>query len=83
MLSLLQSEACSTGTAAPAHQTNGKGIFTLSDSVDQPRLKGQSRLRRTRFSIRRHLQKHSIAHADSDSDLDDQESGSCSSVSMR
>uniref|UniRef100_A0AAQ5Z6P2 Phospholipase n=1 Tax=Amphiprion ocellaris TaxID=80972 RepID=A0AAQ5Z6P2_AMPOC len=44
--------------------SNGKGIFTVTDSADQPKLKGQGRLKRTRFSIRRHLQKHGLAHAD-------------------
>ncbi|XP_029698784.1 LOW QUALITY PROTEIN: phospholipase D1 [Takifugu rubripes] len=72
-------EAVSSFKAAPANggraasQNNGKGIFSLSDSVDQPKLKGQSRLKRTRFSIKRHLQKHGLAPADSDSDLDNEE----------
>ncbi len=66
--------------AAPANgsgavsQSNGKGIFTVMDSVDQPKLKGQGRMKRTRFSIRRHLQKHGLAHADSDSDLESEDS---------
>lgn len=66
--------------AAPANgsgavsQSNGKGIFTVTDSVDQPKLKGQGRMKRTRFSIRRHLQKHGLAHADSDSDLESEDS---------
>ncbi|XP_056869683.1 phospholipase D1 isoform X2 [Takifugu flavidus] len=71
-------EAVSSLKAAPANgggasQNIGKGIFSLSDSVDQPKLKGQSRLKRTRFSIKRHLQKHGLAPADSDSDLDNEE----------
>lgn len=57
-------------------QTNGKGIFSVMDSVDQPKLKGQGRMKRTRFSIRRHLQKHGLAQADSDSDLEDEEAES-------
>uniref|UniRef100_A0AAQ5XWE0 Phospholipase n=1 Tax=Amphiprion ocellaris TaxID=80972 RepID=A0AAQ5XWE0_AMPOC len=62
-------------------QSNGKGIFTVTDSADQPKLKGQGRLKRTRFSIRRHLQKHGLAHADSDSDLEeDERSGSVRSL---
>lgn len=64
------------GGGGGASQNNGKGIFSLSDSVDQPKLKGQGRLRRTRFSIRRHLQKHGLAPADSDSDLDNEENES-------
>lgn len=46
----------------------------MTDSVDQPRLKGQGRTRRSRFSIRKHLQKHGLAHADSDSKLEEAES---------
>ncbi|KAJ0059938.1 hypothetical protein NL108_015863 [Boleophthalmus pectinirostris] len=57
----------STGDAA-AH-SNGRGIFTV-DSADQPKLKGQGRHRRTRFSIRKHLQKHGFTHRDRDSDSD-------------
>ncbi|KAK5898012.1 hypothetical protein CgunFtcFv8_015466 [Champsocephalus gunnari] len=75
-----QAEAASPNMAAPANgsgggapESNGKNIFTVTDSVDQPRLKGQGRLKRTRISIRRHLQKHGLASADSDSDLEDEE----------
>nr|XP_040023762.1 phospholipase D1-like [Gasterosteus aculeatus aculeatus] len=74
-----QGEDGSSGTAAPANsaaavaQGNGRGIFTVTDSVDQPRLKGQGRTRRSRFSIRKHLQKHGLAHADSDSKLEEAE----------
>ena len=31
-------------------------------------------MKRTRFSIRRHLQKRGLAHADSDSDLEEEDS---------
>uniref|UniRef100_A0AAQ5Z5A0 Phospholipase n=1 Tax=Amphiprion ocellaris TaxID=80972 RepID=A0AAQ5Z5A0_AMPOC len=62
------------GSVTLSHLDNGKGIFTVTDSADQPKLKGQGRLKRTRFSIRRHLQKHGLAHADSDSDLEEDES---------
>ncbi|KAM7369580.1 hypothetical protein PAMP_010897 [Pampus punctatissimus] len=73
---LEQVEASSSNMAAPANgsggasQGNGKGIFTVMDSMDQPKLKGQGKMKRTRFSIRKHLQKHGLAHADSDSDSD-------------
>ncbi|KAM6971184.1 phospholipase D1 isoform 1-T2 [Tautogolabrus adspersus] len=84
---LEQVEAVSPNMAAPANssggvsQRNGKGVFTVTDSVDQPKLKGQGRLKRTRFSIRRHLQKHGLASADSDSDLEDEaRSGSVRSL---
>nr|XP_046227408.1 phospholipase D1 [Scatophagus argus]XP_046227409.1 phospholipase D1 [Scatophagus argus] len=83
---LEQAEAASSSMAAPGNgsstisQTNGKGIFTVTDSVDQPKLKCQGR-RRTRFSIKRHLQKHGFAQADSDSDLENEErSGSVRSL---
>ncbi|KAF1373293.1 hypothetical protein PFLUV_G00258940 [Perca fluviatilis] len=90
---LEQAEATSSNMAAPANvaapangsggvsSRNGKGIFTVTDSVEQPRLKGVGRTRKSRFSIRRHLQKHGLAHADSDSDLEsEQRSGSVRSL---
>ncbi|XP_022060280.1 phospholipase D1 isoform X1 [Acanthochromis polyacanthus] len=84
---LEQAAAASSSTTASANgsgaasQSNGKGIFTVTDSTDQPKLKGQGRMKRTRFSIRRHLQKHGLAHADSDSDLEeDERSGSVRSL---
>ncbi|KAJ3611020.1 hypothetical protein NHX12_021036 [Muraenolepis orangiensis] len=41
-----------------AAQTNGKAVSVEADSGDQPRLKGHGgRTRKSRFSIRRHLQK--------------------------
>ncbi|XP_053268756.1 phospholipase D1 [Pleuronectes platessa] len=72
------SSAPSTNAAPPngggsASQSNGKTIFTVTDSVDQPKLKSQGRMKRTKFSIRRHLQKHGLAQADSDSDLETEE----------
>ncbi|KAI3355510.1 hypothetical protein L3Q82_018352 [Scortum barcoo] len=82
-----QAEAAASNAASPANgssaasHSNGKGIFTVTDSVDQPKLKGQGRMKRTKFSIRRHLQKHGLAHADSDSDLEDEDrSGSVQSL---
>uniref|UniRef100_A0A8C4ET97 Phospholipase n=1 Tax=Dicentrarchus labrax TaxID=13489 RepID=A0A8C4ET97_DICLA len=78
--------AASSSAAVPANgsrgvsQSNGRGIFTVTDSVDQPKLKGQGRMKRTRFSIKRHLQKHGLAHADSDSDLENEESERSGSV---
>ena len=66
--------AASANGSGAVSQSNGKGIFTVTDSVDQPKLKGQGRMKRHRFSIRKHLQKHGLAHADSDSDLEDEES---------
>uniref|UniRef100_A0A3Q4GQ01 Phospholipase n=1 Tax=Neolamprologus brichardi TaxID=32507 RepID=A0A3Q4GQ01_NEOBR len=67
-------------TLSHLEQSNGKGVFTVADSMDQPRLKSHGRLRRTRMSIRRHLQKHGLAHADSDSDLEHEECEFCKSA---
>ncbi|KAL6097527.1 pld1 [Pungitius sinensis] len=81
---LEQGEDGSSGaanSAAAVAQGNGRGIITVTDSLDQPRLKGQGRTRRSRFSIRRHLQKHGLAHADSDSKLEEAER-SCSTHSL-
>ncbi|XP_055086056.1 phospholipase D1 isoform X2 [Periophthalmus magnuspinnatus] len=66
-----QAAAASTlsSTGGATAQTNGKGIFTV-DSADQPKLKGQGRHKRSRFSIKRHLQKHGFTHRNSDSDSD-------------
>ncbi|KAF0028574.1 hypothetical protein F2P81_019661 [Scophthalmus maximus] len=73
--------SASSSHAAPPNgggvsQSNGKGIFTVSDTMDQPKLKSQGRMKRTRFSIRKHLQKHGLAQADSDSDLENEERSS-------
>uniref|UniRef100_A0A674BZR2 Phospholipase n=1 Tax=Salmo trutta TaxID=8032 RepID=A0A674BZR2_SALTR len=54
--------------------SNGKGAAALVvDSGDQPKLKGLGRIRRTGFSMKRHLQKHGLAHADSVSSVDSSE----------
>uniref|UniRef100_A0A8B9K6N3 Phospholipase n=1 Tax=Astyanax mexicanus TaxID=7994 RepID=A0A8B9K6N3_ASTMX len=55
---------------APAH-SNGKAIGT--DTVELPKLKGYGKTRRNRFSIRKHLQKHGLAPADSVSSIDSSE----------
>ncbi|XP_047193847.1 phospholipase D1 isoform X2 [Hippoglossus stenolepis] len=79
---LEQASSASSSNAAPPNgsgavsQSNGKSIFTVTDSVDQPKLKSQGRMKRTKFSIRRHLQKHGLAQVDSDSDLETEESWS-------
>ncbi|XP_047205966.1 phospholipase D1 [Girardinichthys multiradiatus] len=84
---LEQAAAAPSSTAAPpnsstgASQNQGKRVFSVTDSADQPRLKGQGRMRRTRMSIRKHLQKHGLARANSDSDLEEEEkSGSVQSL---
>ncbi|XP_071026316.1 phospholipase D1-like [Oncorhynchus clarkii lewisi] len=60
-----------TSSSAPS---NGKGAAALVvDSGDQPKLKGLGRIRRTGFSMKRHLQKHGLAYADSVSSVDSSE----------
>ncbi|XP_031439630.1 phospholipase D1 isoform X2 [Clupea harengus] len=58
--------------ASPSMATNGKGV-QAADSLDQPKLKGQGRGKRTRFSIRRHLHKRGMSHADSVSSVESSE----------
>uniref|UniRef100_A0A672KS76 Phospholipase n=1 Tax=Sinocyclocheilus grahami TaxID=75366 RepID=A0A672KS76_SINGR len=43
------------------------------DTADQPKLKGQGKTKKARFSIRRHLQKHGLAPADSVSSVESSE----------
>uniref|UniRef100_A0A7N8YDN7 Phospholipase n=1 Tax=Mastacembelus armatus TaxID=205130 RepID=A0A7N8YDN7_9TELE len=50
----------------------------LSDPVDLPKLKGIGRNRRSRFSLYKHLHKHTLQHADSVSSVDS--SGSLQSL---
>ncbi|XP_017294500.1 phospholipase D1 isoform X2 [Kryptolebias marmoratus] len=87
---LEQAAAESSSAAAPANggggdsvsKGNGTSVFTMMDSADQPKLKNQNRLKKTRFSIRKHLQKHGLAHADSDSDLEEEQPRSSSVRSL-
>ncbi|XP_047468224.1 phospholipase D1 isoform X2 [Mugil cephalus] len=78
---LEQTQAAHSSMAAPSNgsstvpQSNKKGVFTVMDSVDQPKLKGQGKMKRTRFSIKKHLQKTFLARGDSDSDLENEERG--------
>uniref|UniRef100_A0A3Q3X0R9 Phospholipase n=1 Tax=Mola mola TaxID=94237 RepID=A0A3Q3X0R9_MOLML len=50
-------------------ESNGQGTPS-SNVVDLPKLKGIGRNRRARFSLYRHLQKHTLQHADSVSSVD-------------
>ncbi|KAG7238013.1 hypothetical protein INR49_031367 [Caranx melampygus] len=50
-------------------QSNGQGTPS-GDPVDLPKLKGIGRNRRARFSLYRHLHKHTLQHADSVSSVD-------------
>uniref|UniRef100_A0A8C2G637 Phospholipase n=1 Tax=Cyprinus carpio TaxID=7962 RepID=A0A8C2G637_CYPCA len=75
----VSTENTSEGSPAMASQshgpstvhTNGKSLPV--DTVDQPKLKGQGKTKKTRFSIRRHLQKHGLAPADSVSSVESSE----------
>ncbi|XP_071399257.1 phospholipase D1-like, partial [Centroberyx affinis] len=67
-----------SNTAAPSNgsgrvaQSNGKSVSTVTDSADQPKLKGQGRMKR-KFSLKRHLQKPGLAQADSVSSVESAE----------
>ncbi|XP_026863882.2 phospholipase D1 [Electrophorus electricus] len=52
-------------------QSNGKS--TGMDMTEQPRLRGHGKTKRSRFSIRKRLQKHGLAPADSVSSVDSSE----------
>ncbi|KAF3703833.1 Phospholipase D1 [Channa argus] len=84
--SLEQASAASTNDVPASGgsatcERNGTGFSTVTDAVEQPRMKGHGKLRKNRFSIKRHLQKHGLAQPDSDSDLETEElSGSVRSL---
>uniref|UniRef100_A0A8D0AEI2 Phospholipase n=1 Tax=Sander lucioperca TaxID=283035 RepID=A0A8D0AEI2_SANLU len=50
-------------------KSNGRGTLP-SEPVDLPKLKGIGRSRKARFSLYRHLHKHTLQHADSVSSVD-------------
>ncbi|XP_035980850.1 phospholipase D1 [Fundulus heteroclitus] len=88
---LEQATAASPNAAAPSSssagggdvsQSQGKGVTSVTDSTDQPKLKGQGRLKRTRMTIKKRLQKHGLARPDSDSDLEEEEERSHSVRSL-
>uniref|UniRef100_A0A8C2IC25 Phospholipase n=1 Tax=Cyprinus carpio TaxID=7962 RepID=A0A8C2IC25_CYPCA len=66
----------SEGSPAMASQSNAPSIVHTNgknlpvDTADQPKLKGQGKTKRTRFSIRRHLQKHGLTEAAQDLQAD-------------
>ncbi|XP_039993014.1 phospholipase D1a isoform X2 [Xiphias gladius] len=60
-------------------QSNGRGTSPV-DPVDLPKLKGIGRNRKSRFSLYRHLHKHTLQHADSVSSVDSAGSGSVRSL---
>uniref|UniRef100_A0A8D0AGQ4 Phospholipase n=1 Tax=Sander lucioperca TaxID=283035 RepID=A0A8D0AGQ4_SANLU len=59
--------------------SNGRGTLP-SEPVDLPKLKGIGRSRKARFSLYRHLHKHTLQHADSVSSVDSAGSGSVQSL---
>uniref|UniRef100_A0A3Q2QVQ7 Phospholipase n=1 Tax=Fundulus heteroclitus TaxID=8078 RepID=A0A3Q2QVQ7_FUNHE len=58
---------------------NGRGSLP-AESVELPKLKGVGRSRMVRFSLYRHLQKHTLQHVDSVSSVDSADSGSVKSL---
>uniref|UniRef100_A0A8D3DZG9 Phospholipase n=1 Tax=Scophthalmus maximus TaxID=52904 RepID=A0A8D3DZG9_SCOMX len=82
-----------TRSAASANARSSKGVSSVdgvsqsngqrtppSDPVDLPKLKGIGRSRRARFSLYRHLHKHTLQHADSVSSVESAGSGSVQSL---
>ncbi|XP_008395128.1 phospholipase D1 [Poecilia reticulata] len=80
---LEQAAAAVSSSAAPSGGGGQNKVFPVTDSGDQPKLKSQGRMRRTRMSIKKHLQKHGLARADSDSDLEEEEERSRSVRSLQ
>ncbi|XP_056281661.1 phospholipase D1a isoform X2 [Pseudoliparis swirei] len=60
-------------------ESNGRGT-PPGDPADLPRLKGIGRSHKARFSLYRHLHKHTLQHADSVSSVDSAGSGSVQSL---
>lgn len=77
------SEVSNTMAAPPngsgAAHSNGKNVPV--DTADQPKLKGHGKIKKTRFSIRRHLQKRGLAPADSVSSAESSEESEYAPVS--
>ncbi|KAJ8279282.1 hypothetical protein COCON_G00063480 [Conger conger] len=71
-------EADQSGMSVPpsdspaATQSNGQNA-KATDMGDQPKLKGTARTRKPRFSIKKHLHKHGLHHAESVSSLESEE----------
>ncbi|PWA25089.1 hypothetical protein CCH79_00019081 [Gambusia affinis] len=79
---LEQVAAAPSSSAAPSGGGGQNRVFSVMDSGDQPKLKSHGRMRRTRMSIKKHLQKHGLARPDSDSDLEEEEERSRSVRSL-
>uniref|UniRef100_A0A3Q2G0U3 Phospholipase n=1 Tax=Cyprinodon variegatus TaxID=28743 RepID=A0A3Q2G0U3_CYPVA len=72
-------EQVSVSTGDGVSQSNGRGT-PPADSMELPKLKGVGRSRMVRFSLYRHLQKHTMQHVDSVSSVDSTDSGSVKSL---
>ncbi len=87
LMSYYVSQNTSEGSPAMASQSNGPSTVHTNgkslpvDTVDQPKLKGQGKTKKTRFSIRRHLQKHGLAPADSVNSVESSEESEYASIS--
>lgn len=62
----------------PVKESKGKNPGR--DLEDQPKLRGYGKSRRSRFSFRKHLQRHGLAHADSVSSTGSIEESECRSM---
>ncbi|XDV47648.1 hypothetical protein PO909_017223 [Leuciscus waleckii] len=75
----VSAENASEASPAMAAPSNGPSAVHINgkslpvDTMDQPKLKGHGKTRKTRFSIRRHLQKHGLAPTDSVSSAESSE----------
>uniref|UniRef100_A0A3Q2EC76 Phospholipase n=1 Tax=Cyprinodon variegatus TaxID=28743 RepID=A0A3Q2EC76_CYPVA len=76
-LNLSEARLLSVSTGDGVSQSNGRGT-PPADSMELPKLKGVGRSRMVRFSLYRHLQKHTMQHVDSVSSVDN--SGSVKSL---
>ncbi|XP_062841509.1 phospholipase D1 [Trichomycterus rosablanca] len=72
-------EAPSTMSSPTDDPTQSNGDSSSRDMIVQPKLKGHGKTKRTRFSIRKRLQRHGLTHAESvtsdDSSEENTESG--------
>ncbi|XP_067098795.1 phospholipase D1a isoform X2 [Osmerus mordax] len=63
--------------------SNGRGGAPSIEKAELPKLKGIGRTRKTRFSLYKHLHKHTLHHSDSISSIDSTGSGSVKSISLQ
>ena len=58
-------------------QNNGRTVGGGVNPVEEPKIKGIGRMRKSRFSLYRHLHRHGLHHADSVSSVDSTEDRVC------